>query len=65
MGGGCEVDRGIFASAASHCGNKEVVHANLPRLIFIYWAPDWGRANGIAKSEKGSWCLRTGDWGFF
>ena len=21
--------------------------------------------NGTAKSEKGPWCLRTGDWGFF
>ena len=33
--------------------------------VKFYGAPEWGRANGIAKSEKGSWCLRTGDWGFF
>ena len=34
-------------------------------FLLFSTAPEWGRANGIAKSEKGSWCLRTGDWGFF
>ncbi len=32
LGGGCEVGRGIFASAASHCGNKSVAHDAEGRL---------------------------------
>ena len=42
------------------------IKANAPNQgALFYGAPEWGRANGIAKSEMGSWCLRTGDRGFF
>ena len=32
LAGGCEAGRGIFASAPSHCGNKEVFHDAEGRL---------------------------------
>ena len=45
--------------------SQDIIFYSSNMSTIIYGAPEWGRANGIAKSEKGSWCLRTGDWGFF
>ena len=48
LGGVCEVGRGIFASAASHCGNTEVVHDAEGRL-----RDNLGQVAGHAVEARG------------
>ena len=55
---------GVPSSAFFRRGKPALGNARSPKSLVFYVAPDWGRANGIAKG-KGILVLKHGNSGKF